>query len=277
MKRSIIGQSWAQTLGLVASLLGIALLQTAAFGYETYSDPGSGVGNCRACHGDFRGTTSMKGTVFPGNNHEMHRNASSMATACNLCHFSDRSVVYMAAAAGTTSTTNNLGCVGCHVGVALRKHHAVNGTSCYTAGCHASDTGKSPGTETNLPPYYTSPDTRVRNPANTLQVANTNENWSMGDYLGLDNDGNGLYDFADYAVGPFRILSVTPEGNNMRVTFQTAGGRSNTIQSATSVAGTYATIGTVVTTNVGILTTNYLHVGGAANGAGFYRLNDRVP
>ena len=58
------------------------------------------------------------------------------------------------------------------------------------------------------PPYYGTVDTKVKNPGNTVLVANTNENWSIGDFLGLDNDGNNLYDAADFAITPYQVLSV---------------------------------------------------------------------
>jgi hypothetical protein len=123
------------------------------------------------------------------------------------------------------------------------------------------------------PPYYGTASTQVRNPANTAQVANTNENWSVGDFWGLDNDGNGLADLADYTIGPREsILSATREGNNFRVTWQTAGGRTNTVQAAGNVSGTYANISpAIIRTNAGLFTTNYVEVGGANNAARFYR------
>ena len=52
------------------------------------------------------------------------------------------------------------------------------------------------------PPYYGTAYTKARNPGNTVLAANTNENWSVGDFLGTDNDGNNLYDLADYDIGP---------------------------------------------------------------------------
>jgi hypothetical protein len=41
-------------------------------------------------------------------------------------------------------------------------------------------------------------------------MAMTNENWSLGDFAGLDNDGNGLYNLADAACGGSG-LRVSPE------------------------------------------------------------------
>lgn len=55
-------------VGLVLALIG----NNTAQAYESY-DAGC---SASSCHGDFRGTTSPKGTVFsgsPANNHNMHR------------------------------------------------------------------------------------------------------------------------------------------------------------------------------------------------------------
>ncbi len=192
-----------------------------------------------------------------------------MATACNLCHSgTSRTPVYTYKSNGTANN-QGLGCSGCHVGSGLREHHFNNGvTECYD--CHNYEV---PPPENVKPPYYGTPDTKCDNPGNPVRVANTNENWSIGDFLGLDNDGNNLYDVADYAVGPFRLLSVVREGNDMRVTWQTAGGRTNTVQAAPSVAGSYSDVSKgIIIQGVGIVTTNYLEIGGATNAERFYKL-----
>lgn len=254
------------------ALLVLALLvlgcYTSSLAYEDY-------GGCASCHGDFRGSTSTKGTIFPNNNnHDMHRNSSNMGTACNLCHFgSDRVPTFIGKSNGT-SNNSGLGCTGCHVSAGLRAHHVNNGvTECLD--CHDAEVAPP---ENVKPPYYGTPDTKANNPGNTVQVANTNENWSVGDFLGLDNDGNNLYDLADYAIGPYRILSISPEGNNVRVTWLTAGGRTNTVQAAAAVSATYSDLGaSVVIPGVGLVTTNFLDVGGATNLARFYRMKSVVP
>jgi hypothetical protein len=156
----------------------------------------------------------------------------------------------------------------------LRKHHLMNGvTVCLD--CHAEET---PPAETVKPPYYDTADTRVKNPANDVLAANTNENWSIGDFLGLDNDGNNLYDLADYAVGPFRLLSAKPEGNDMRVSWLTARGRTTeTLQAAGAVASAYTNVSPALgISGVGLVTNSYVEVGGATNAARFYRLNAQV-
>jgi hypothetical protein len=274
-------QGQRSLFALCASLLFAAGIQSG-FAYQYYSDPATGSGNCFACHGDFRGATSTKvpATVFGGgNNHDMHRNSSYMGSACNLCHGnqisgpSGRFPVEISVSTGTANNTG-LSCTGCHVAEGLRKHHRLNGvTVCIN--CHPNDSAPPP--ETTKPPYYGTADTKVKNPANDLLVANTNENWSVGDFLGLDNDGNDLYDLADYAVGPFRLLSTTTEGNNIRVTYISAGGRTNSLQAAGAVNGTYTNLGSAFrVAGVGLVTNNYVDIGGATNLARFYRLSGTV-
>ena len=251
-----------------ASLLLAAVGTNPSQAYENYTD-------CKSCHGDFRGSTSTKGTVFPSaNNHEMHRAGTSMATACNLCHVGASRLPVLIGSSTGTATNPGLGCTGCHVAEGLRKHHVANGVTecldCHTAGLAPAENVK--------PPYYGTIDTKANNPGNTVQVANTNENWSVGDFLGLDNDGNNLYDSADYAIGPFLIQSLNREGNNMRITWQTAGGRTDRVQAAGAVSGPYPNVSpTIAIPGVGLVTTNYVDVGGATNAARFYRMNAVVP
>lgn len=276
MKRTSVFPRTQTALRFSASLLLAAIGCSHSYAYERYKDPATGSGNCFACHGDFRGPTSTKGTVFPSaKNHEMHRASTSMATACNLCHVSstDRLNPFIGASAGTT-TNPGLGCSGCHVGEGLRAHHIANGeTVCLD--CHTD--GPAPA-ENVKPPYYGTIDTKANNPGNTVQVANTNENWSVGDFVGLDNDGNNLYDLADYAIGPYRLQSLIREGNDLRVTWQTAGGRVNTVQAAGAVSGSYSNVSSaIVIPGVGLVITNYLEVGGATNVARFYRMKSVVP
>ncbi|MCL4787254.1 MAG: hypothetical protein KJ070_10730 [Verrucomicrobia bacterium] len=256
-----------QTLRPRRALLIIPLLVLAGyhpvFAYEDYS-------GCESCHGNFRGATSTKGTIFPNNNnHDMHRNSANMGTACNLCHSGSSRVPTFIGTSTGTANNQGLGCTGCHVSAGLRAHHVNNGvTECLD--CHDAEAAPP---ENVKPPYYGTPDTKANNPGNTVQAANTNENWSVGDFLGLDNDGNNLYDLADYAIGPFRLLSASREGNHMRLTWLTAGGRTNTVQAATAVNGTYSNLSArMVIPGVGLVTTNFLDVGGATNLARFYRL-----
>lgn len=231
---------------------------------------------CQACHGDFRGSTSTKGTIFPkGKNHDMHRDAAYMATACNLCHIGSSYTPVFIGRSNGTANNPGLGCTGCHEATGLRKHHLVNGvTECLD--CHEGD--PAPPREGTKPPYYGTVDTKANNASNTVLATNINENWSVGDYLGLDNDGNNLYDLADYAVGPYRILSVTREGTNVRVTWLTAGGRTNQVQAAPTLVGGFANVGApVVIPGVGLVTNSLVETNGATHASRFYRLSATVP
>jgi hypothetical protein len=254
----------------------IAVGIQGGFAYEHYSDPTSRAGNCRTCHGDFRGPTSTKGTVFPSNNnHEMHRNTANMDTECNLCHSGANRFPVLIGSSTGTANNQGIGCTGCHNAFGLRKHHLLNGvTECLD--CH--DTDGIPPAENVKPPYFGTVDTKARNPGNDLLLSNTTETWSIGDFLGLDNDGNNHYDLADYAIGPFRLLSTTPEGNDIRITYLTAGGRTNRVQASAAVAGTFANVSPATTVpGVGLVTNSYVEVGGATNAARFYRLVGLLP
>lgn len=254
---------------LTAVALLCSIRQSA--GYERYRDPVTGSGNCSTCHGAFTDSTSPKGTKFPSNSkHEMHRAGTSMATACNLCHSTgDNRNPFMATSSGTASN-QGLGCSGCHVGAGLRAHHDANGiTVCYD--CHLPEVSVP---ENVKPPYYGTIDTKADHPENLIPVANTNENWSIGDYLGLDNDGNNLYDAADFACAPYKILSVTPAGADIKITWQTAGGRRDAVQTSPTLGATFTNVSLPLSiSGIGIVTTNYTDVGGAAKGSRFYRIN----
>lgn len=275
MKRFILNPKLTSTHRLVGtSLIVIAVVCNTSRAYEQYTDPDGG---CVTCHGNFRDTTSTKGTVFPkGKNHDMHRDSAYMATACELCHTGDsdsRTPVYIGSSNGTNGIPG-LGCTGCHVASGLRLHHKVNGvTECYD--CHDPETAEP---EHVMPPYYGTAYTKANNPGNTVLATNINENWSVGDYLGVDNDGNNLYDLADYTIGPFRLLSVSREGNNLRVTWQTAKGRTDAVQAAGGATGSYSNVGSLLAIpGVGLVTTNYLEVGGATNPVRFFRLTGVLP
>lgn len=170
-----------------------------AAAYERYND------GCESCHGAFTDDTSTKGSVFPGGDkHDMHSSSQEMGAACDLCHKKqDGNDPYIGSSAGTANNAG-LGCNGCHEPIGMRAHHWVNAvTSC--AVCHPGD--PIPPTEDTVPPYYGTADTNVNGPCNDLASARTNENWTEGDFLGSDNDGDGLYDGADPDCG---AISSTP-------------------------------------------------------------------
>ncbi len=266
MKRSPRLPNYPLPWLLGAVVLALAVAGNNASAYERYS-------SCAACHGVFTGPTSPQGTVFPsGDKHRMHRNSANMATDCRLCHRSDDGDdPFTGSSDGVpASGVPGLGCTGCHVASGLRAHHVANNISCIGS-CHGAET---PPAENVKPPYYGTAFTKADNPCNPVAVANTNENWSAGDFVGLDNDGNNLYDMADFACGPYQIVRAAREGNNMRITWDTAGGRRDVIQASPAVKGTYTNVSSPLPIpGIGIFRTNYVEAGGATNRpARFYRV-----
>ena len=193
-----------------AMMAGGGLFATDSHAYQRYNG-GSGTG-CQTCHGAFTDSTSPKGTNFgaAGSKHDMHRSSSFMGTACGLCHVVTGDNPLMNSSAGSGSVVG-VGCTGCHNAAGLRQHHRVTGAS-QCSGCHASP--EVPPAENTNPPYYGTSATKANNACNPVATALLNENWSVGDFEGLDNDGDNLYDTSDpdctsVTAGP---LTVTPAG-----------------------------------------------------------------
>lgn len=197
------------------SVLLPALWGTDAGAFQRYQDGCNSV----ICHGSFTDATSPKGSIFPSDKkHEMHRSRKEMFTECDLCHTSgDNKNPYIGS---STGTANNIGrgCAGCHgrledsghdgavssgLGAGLRQHHTNAGVN-DCMGCHpdASPNLYTPVGEDVTPPYYGTADTNADNPLNPIAQGKINENWTIGDFLGLDNDGDLWYDTADVANLP---------------------------------------------------------------------------
>ncbi len=97
-----------------------------------------------------------------------------------------------------------------------------------------------------------------------------------------DADGTGQNNLFKYLAGlnptnpasVFRILSVDQQDNDLNVTWQTAGGRTNVLQSASDLAGSYSNDSpNIVLPGSGDTFTNYLDAGAATNDpARFYRI-----
>ena len=97
-----------------------------------------------------------------------------------------------------------------------------------------------------------------------------------------DNDGDGLSNLREYFAGTdptnsasaFRILGVVATNDDVLVTWATAGGRTNIVQSATHLAGSYTNVSpNIVIPGSGDATTNYLGAGATTNGpTRFYRI-----
>ena len=186
---------WVVSLVLAAAWAATAFTGRAE-AFERYND------GCQSCHGAFSGPVSPKGTIFPSDSkHEMHRGVANMDTDCNLCHTTGDSFNPFTNSSDGTANNVGYGCAGCHGrdygasgvrGFGLRAHHAANGVGTCSS-CHT--TGTTPVAESVAPPYYGTPDTRADTPCNT--GPDFLEDWSIGDGLGLDNDGDNVYDRND--------------------------------------------------------------------------------
>lgn len=255
-----------------ATLLVVSYACRMSSAFPRYKNDAQDEGsNCSQCHGDFKSNVSPKGTTFPADSkHEMHRGANSMNANCNLCHTTGDGHNPLTYSSNGTVNNTGLGCTGCHVAEGLRAHHAANGIW-ICAVCHPSNGPPPP--ENVKPPYYGSVDTRVDNPCNGVPVEGTNENWSVGDFLGIDNDGDNLYDMADFSCGPYRIVEIREIGNDLLVSWETAGGRRDVVRGAPTVEGAYTNVSPVVSIpGTGVVVTNHLIVGGATQSTRFYRI-----
>lgn len=100
-----------------------------------------------------------------------------------------------------------------------------------------------------------------------------------------DPDLDGAPNLAEWLAGTdplnpssaFRILTAARTGDDVRVTWTTVGGHSYQLQAATTAVGSWATnfvdLGAAIPVGgTNESTTNYLHLGGAMNTAGYYRV-----
>jgi T5SS/PEP-CTERM-associated repeat protein len=97
-----------------------------------------------------------------------------------------------------------------------------------------------------------------------------------------DNDGDGQSNLQEYLAGTdptnstsaFRILSVMPTNNDVLVSWTAGGGRTNVVQSAPDLAGSYTNVSSNIILPGSVdVTTNYLDAGAVTNGAvRFYRV-----
>jgi mono/diheme cytochrome c family protein len=185
--------------------------------YSTYSQNKDAT-NCRACHGDFQASNYVSfhdGT--PWNTSLMSGHSSMVGfTACSTCHQSATTFFPVltdeSAGSGGLSPTS---CVGCHgreedaghdeesagLGAGLRQHHFRAGVT-VCAQCHSDADPASyvPVVESVPPSNYFTPDSA--HPNKPTDPCNANGSESEFGPVGLDNDGNGLYDLADPACQP---------------------------------------------------------------------------
>jgi hypothetical protein len=116
-----------------------------------------------------------------------------------------------------------IGCAGCHgraepgaggavKGSGLRQHHDRNGiTECRTCHTDANPASFTPAGENVSPPYYFTPDAAHPNKPTNSCNANGSES-SAAPPLGLDNDGDNIYDSSDpdCSAGGAENPGVTP-------------------------------------------------------------------
>ena len=200
----------------------LAVWSSDAVAYSQYSVNRDAT-NCRACHGDFRSSNyvSLKDGQSWGNIHDVHRN-TMLGGDCDTCHSGSSRFPVLLGVSGGGTGLQAISCVGCHgrsqdaghVGAGLRQHHTRAGlTICQ--GCHpdANPANYTPVGENVKPPYYANPGTNHPNMPTDPCNLTGGENFAAS-LLGLDNDGDNLYDTNDpncasVTAGP---LTVSPAG-----------------------------------------------------------------
>jgi hypothetical protein len=208
----------------------------AAHGYDRWSINDDAT-NCGYCHGDFRNNNYVSpadGQVW-GNLHNIHR-YDMLNGDCATCHYgagSDEFPVLLNHSSGGNGLAP-ISCMGCHGadpqnpsqpngwGAGLRAHHAnagvgpdANGFTC--ASCHATDPAPKP--EDTLPSYYLNPGSNHPNmPTDSCNPASAGFPESFaGANMGLDNDGDLLYDESDPdCAGPTPTPTRTPTSTPTR-------------------------------------------------------------
>jgi len=196
------------------ALLVLVIWAVRSEAYETYSENRDAT-NCQACHVVFKGnpnyTSLHNGTPWNTDLHSGHENMISFE--CLACHQSVSS--FFPVSIGTSAGAGGLspmGCVGCHGreqdvghdeasggrGAGLRQHH-FRAAVRVCADCHtdANPANYVPVGENIAPVNYFTPD--VAHPNKPTDPCNANGSESKFGSVGLDNDGNGLYDLDDPA------------------------------------------------------------------------------
>ena len=207
-----------------ASVCGLLLLFAGSAGaYSQYSVNKDDT-NCQACHGDFRDSPYVSlsdGQSWGNDLHDVHRN-DMLNGNCDTCHnVFGHFPVFLGDSTGGTGL-DPISCAGCHgraedadpngtgsegYSAGLRQHHwvanqEINGISTRVCvNCHLDDTDPAdytPVGEDFLPPYYSDADAAHPNiPSDPCNPADVYPEDYAGTTLGLDNDGDDLYDEAD--------------------------------------------------------------------------------
>jgi len=184
----------------LAALAFVVMIPDAS-AYSDYS-------GCAGCHGSFTSGSysSLKGAAggtWTNGLHDTHRN-TMLSGDCTACHGSgSRTPVLMKSSA--SAAPFNTSCLGCHgrvegtaglTGRGLRAHHERSGAaSCF--GCHGESTASPVVPENVKPPLYITNASHPNLPKDPCNPSPAFPESFAGTTLGLDNDGNGLYDAAD--------------------------------------------------------------------------------
>jgi hypothetical protein len=169
------------TLVALTAIALLALVSTQGVTYTHYRSASAADG-CVQCHPTFRSFGAL---------HSLH---TGFTTTCSACHVNTGDIPSMS----ESGADPNYGCNGCHVGAGNRLHHInagapPDGNGLLCSACHGNDPAPDP--ENVPPPFYGSALTPLTDPCET-DTALGGEDYS-GDNLGLDNDGDLLYDSAD--------------------------------------------------------------------------------
>jgi hypothetical protein len=223
------------TVGIAFIVLAIAAGVSLA--HEFYDDTGS----CLSCHGDFREWpyTSLKPGEgdWPTDLHDTHRDTMLGGSngICDACHGGlggSRSPVSLYTSDGVAgSGWPAVGCLGCHgrddgtgtiTGVGLRQHHYVTGTTgCVDCHTDSNPANVTPVGEDVLPPYYNNPSYPTPD-----DPCNPSPDYSEGSFaastLGLDNDGDNVYDENDSDCGAVTAPPGETSGSTLNPLLVTA-------------------------------------------------------
>jgi hypothetical protein len=241
-------------------LVAIAAWAPDAQAFKFYSDNVNDVGQCAQCHTGFRQdsdyVSQAEGSLLWGGKslHQAHLDNTDVDASCDNCHGgADITAVRMVnlSSSGTgAGTAPAISCSGCHGrledentvtengtgwGAGLRQHHNGAGVGlCLT--CHADSDPAAFTTagEDTMPPYYAFV-TNGRVNTTMEPCSMTDTEYLEGLTIGLDNDGDGVYDMADpdcsgvvetpgesSAIGlqPLLVNAYDPAGGTMTLTFE---------------------------------------------------------